>query len=82
MFFSDSYEARTAVSEASWPHSVVVDLEKSSHMDRSSGVDIYSHNLTFHEFQVLSETDLIICGKGGVAALAALSGGKKLLRYQ
>ena len=80
-FFSDSVEAREAVAETTWPHKVIVDLEQPSHMDRSTEFDAYSYNLTFHEFQMLSEMDMIVCGKGGFASLAALAGGKPLIRY-
>ena len=80
-FLSDSADARAAVAAADWPHPVLVDLHKPVHIDRGENVSQFENDLTFHEFQMLSETQSVICGKGGFALMATLLGGKTLHRY-
>ena len=79
-FVSDSIRARKAVAETKWPHSILVELEEASHIDRSQS-DEHKHDLAFHEFESLSNTDSIICGKGGFAYIAGVIGNRPVIRY-
>ncbi len=81
-FVSDSLEARSAVAAKKWEFPIFVEQEGTSHLDRSAGINDSNHHRTFFEFQLLGEADMVVCGQGGFAQMAALSRGKKYFRYK
>ncbi len=81
-FLSDSKRAREAVLDSDWPYPVFTEAVEASHLDRSDGVDILSHHQTFFDFELLTKSDLVICGEGGFASIAALAGGAPIVKYK
>lgn len=80
-FFSDSLDARRAVSQDHWPHPVQTHVEEVAHVDRSKDMDTYGNDMAFCEFALLTNANLVVGGAGDFAASAAKASGIPFVRY-